>query len=234
MSAVMRKIARQADRQPSVAGQAQSIRRALVGWYLANGRQFPWRRKNASLYRKIIAEVLLQRTQASTVAAFFDAFIERFPNWRSLAKTPGHVIGAHLKPLGLWKRRGASLPALAKRMTERNGRFPKTRQEIEQLPGVGQYIASAVLLFAHGKSEPLLDVNMARVLERLFGSRTVVDLRYDPHLQSTSRTIVRGKHSQQVNWAVLDLAALVCLPRKPKCNLCPLCRWCPSADEYQR
>lgn len=231
MNSPLRKTAR---RQSPAPAQARVIRRALVAWYLKNGRQFPWRRKNASVYRKIVVEVLLQRTQAATVAAFFGTFITRFPSWRSLAETPAHEIGEYLKPLGLWKRRGESLSALATRMTELNGRFPKERQNIEQLPGVGQYIASAVLLFVHGKSEPLLDVNMARVLERLFGSRTLVDLRYDAHLQSISRTIVRGKHSQQLNWAFLDLAAGICLPRNPKCRICPLRRWCPSAECDER
>ena len=210
---------------------ARKIRRALLRWYQDEGRHFRWRNRSAGLYQKIVAEVLLQRTQAGTVAAFYDDFLKRFPNWQSLAESSAAEIGNHIKPLGLWKRRGESLAALASVMSSRRGRFPRTRREIEQLPGVGQYIASAVLLFSQTEPEPLLDVNMARVLERLFGARTIVDIRYDPHLQFTSRVVLHGREPERINWAILDLAALICVSRNPRCSVCPLLRFCPTGAE---
>jgi A/G-specific adenine glycosylase len=111
-------------------------------------------------------------------------------------------------------------------MAERGGRFPKEIMEIEALPGVGQYIANAILLFAGGRPEPLLDVNMTRVLERVFGPRALADIRYDPYLQSLARSIVEGDDPAAVNWAILDHASLVCKLRHPLCTACPLNRQC--------
>lgn len=116
--------------------------------------------------------------------------------------------------------------ALAREMAVLRGRFPQDREEIEKLPGVGQYVANAALLFCHGQPEPLLDVNMARVLERVYGPRRLADIRYDPYLQSLARRVVRSKRAREINWALLDLAALVCVIGTPKCGLCPVATLC--------
>jgi A/G-specific adenine glycosylase len=177
----------------------------------------------------VVAEFLLQRTRAETVAAFFDAFIERFPSWEAMAAASLEDIGEFLKPIGLWKRRSRSLAAFAEAMVARRGVFPQTREEIQMLPGVGQYVANAILLFSAGHAEPLLDVNMARVLERVFGPRKLVDIRYDPYLQSLARQVIRGERTAEVNWAILDLAAKVCTVKHPRCPTCPLRKRCRFA-----
>jgi A/G-specific adenine glycosylase len=213
---------------------APSVRRALLRWFREKGRRFPWREEGVSLYKQVVAEVLLQRTRAETVAAFFEAFVTRFPGWQSLADSSVEDIGVFLKPIGLWQRRSVSLSALAREMASRQGVFPRTRNEIEELPGVGQYIANAILMFAHGQPEPLLDVNMARVLERVFGPRKLADIRYDPYLQQLSREVIRGTRAAEVNWAILDLAAKVCTISKPKCDICPIAKWCKYAANRTR
>ena len=113
-------------------------------------------------------------------------------------------------------------------MVKLDGIVPSERSDIQQLPGVGQYICNAILLFVHNEQEPLLDVNMARVVERVFGDRKLVDIRYDPYLQSLARMIVNCSTPSELNWAVIDLAATVCRIRVPRCLSCPLksiCRW---------
>ena len=212
---------------------AAAIRRALLRWFDENGREFPWRCQGTGLYQLILAELLLQRTRADTVAAFFDQFTTRFPNWQAIAGSTVEEIGELLKPIGLWRRRAASMLALATVMAARGGEFPGRRTEVEALPGVGQYVANAILLFSAGKAEPLLDLNMARVLERLFGPRKLVDIRDDPYLQSVSRAVVRGKRVANVNWAFLDLAATVCTIRKPRCQECPLRKSCKYAKQQE-
>lgn len=200
----------------------------MLEWFLKRGRKFPWRNKHLSNYRRIVAEVLLQRTKAEVVASFFNTFINKYPSWRQLAVAPEEEVGELLKSIGLWRRRARSLTKLAKAMTNLNGRFPATRQEIESLPNVGQYIANAVLLFCHGEPQPLLDVNMARVLERYFGPRKLADIRYDPYLQDLAKRIVTCGDPVSMNWAILDLAATVCRPSKPLCSDCPItdnCNW---------
>ena len=212
--------------------EIQAFREQLMHWYAYNSRSFPWRKKSATNYHKILAEVLLQRTRAETIDAFFPVFIKRFPSWRSLSTATESDLEAFLKPVGLWRQRTASLKALATEMTKRRGRFPKNREDIERLPGVGQYIANSILLFCHGKSEPLLDANMARVLERFFGPRTLADIRYDPYLQQLSGAVVNGKDPRIINWAILDFAAKICLLLRPKCSECPLnlkCKYATSS-----
>jgi len=195
-------------------------------WYSQEGREFPWRNKSASKYQIIIAEVLLQRTQAETVSRFYPRFIKKFPSWKSLTKARKKDLQVFLKPIGLWRQRANAIKNLSAEMAKRNGRFPKTREEIEKIPAVGQYIANAVLMFCHGQPQPLLDVNMARVLERFFGPRKLADIRYDPYLQKLARDVLPKRRFKEFNWAILDFAALICKPRNSFCDKCCLSQRC--------
>ena len=179
-----------------------------------------------SNYQYVIAEVLLQRTRAENVASFFPMFIAEFPSWKHLSSTSIKRLEKSLQPIGLWKRKALSIHALADTMVKNNGRFPKNRSDIEALPNVGQYIANAIMLFCHGEPQPFLDVNMARVLERMFGPRTLADIRYDPYLQELALLFVQCESPAQINWAIIDLAATTCLVRNPRCNECPLVTYC--------
>lgn len=212
----------------------QFFRRSIIRWWKHSQRPFPWRRPRASLYQKVVSEVLLQRTRAETVQAFWPTFIKRFPSWKAVADATTNDVEKLLRPIGLARQRAPRLHALAIIMSERKGRFAKSREEIESLPGVGQYIANAVLTFGHGFPRPLLDVNMARVLERYFGTRQLTDIRYDPYLQSLARSVVRYREPASVSWAILDLAALICKPGKPLCVKCPVAKGCRFYREIQR
>ncbi len=198
----------------------------LLLWYRSSGRQFPWRRKNISNYKYIIAELLLQRTRAETVARYIFPFMEKYPSWKSIDNCEINVLSRDLVPFGLWRRRSIAMKALAHEIVLRNGRFPRDRDDIETLPGVGQYIANAILLFSYDMHEPLLDTNMARVLERFFGPRILRDIRYDPYLQSLSRRVVDREKSRELNWAILDLAAVQCKIKSAKCSTCPIGKRC--------
>lgn len=209
------------------------FRNHVAAWFKINQRSFPWRRDNASLYERVVSEVLLQQTPASRVAAFLPGFLNDCGDWSRVAEASEEELGERLKPLGLWRRRAPVLSALASHMVRRDGRYPSDRDDAESLPAVGQYVASAVLLFAGGQAEPLLDTNMARVLERYFGPRAFRDIRHDPYLQALAREVV-SRDPIETNWAILDLAALVCRPRSPRCTACPLastCRFAGNATE---
>ena len=209
--------------------KARWCRRQVLAWYERHGRQFPWRSSNASLYQKVVSEVLLQRTQASTVSQFFDSFFQKFESWEDIDAAPIRQLEDALQPIGLWRRRATALKALGREMVVRGGSFPPSRDELEALPAVGQYVASSVLLFAYRRAEPLLDGNMARVIERVFEPRHLVDIRYDGRLQALARLLVRSRNPALVNWALLDVAAQNCFRRRPKCNECPLRRRCNFA-----
>lgn len=218
------------------SNKIKKVRTILLSWYDNYGRSFLWRRPHISKYRLIISELLLQRTRAETVANFFEVFISDYPSWKKLSIANVEELENSLKPIGLWKRRASSIHALALVMAKRNGRFPKARSEIEALPGVGQYIANAILLFCHHEVQPLLDVNMARVLERVFGPREMADIRYDQYLQHLAFEIVNCDKSVQVNWAIIDFAAAVCRPRNPQCCSCMLesiCYWNQDKQSVQ-
>ncbi|EEF58515.1 HhH-GPD family protein [Pedosphaera parvula] len=198
------------------------FQKKLSHWWRVNAREFPWRNDNATSYHLIVSELLLQRTRAETVELYWPKFINIFSDWDTLANTSEKKICKILQPLGLSRQRAPRIKALAVEICTEKGRFPQTQEDILLLPGVGQYIANAILLFVHDVPAPLLDVNMARVLERYFGSRKLVDIRFDPYLQSLSKMIVTNNDPRMINWAILDLGALVCKSANPICNQCPL------------
>lgn len=209
--------------------QIRKFQNIILKWYYCHGRSFPWRRRRLSLYQRIVSEVLLQRTRAETVCAYYKTFFDAFPDWHAIVTAPEVRLQGILRPLGLWQRRAQALKSLAMAMIKTGGRYPVKAEEVEDLPGIGQYIANAVQLFCHHKCKPLLDVNMARVLERYFGPRQLADIRYDPYLQQLAHRVVDSQRAAEINWAILDHAALVCTINLPKCSRCPLNRDCRYA-----
>lgn len=213
-------------------GEKQKITRLrghLLTWYAMHGRSLPWRRSKTSVYEKICVEVLLQRTRAETVSRVYAPFFERFGTWQAIVDAPEEELQAQLKPIGLWQRRARSIKALAGYAAAREGIFPASSAALSEVPAVGQYVANAILLFQHGQPRPLLDVNMARVLERYLRPRRLADIRHDPWLQAAAHWLVRGDNPERVNWAVLDLGSAICRPRNPHCTMCPLEQWCNKA-----
>ena len=206
------------------------FRATIRRWYESNARDFPWRRKGLSSYKVLISEILLQRTRAETIASYYKTFFHKYPSWKSLSKSSNASLYASLKPIGLWRQRARTLTSLSRIMHSANGELASSRQELENLPGVGQYIASAVLAIQFNKREPLLDVNMARLLERFFGPRKLADIRYDPYLQQLAREVLPTREIKEFNWAVLDFASAICTARNPNHDHCPL----KSRCKFQR
>jgi A/G-specific adenine glycosylase len=192
----------------------------LLDWYEQNGRAFPWRGEGLTEYELIIAEILLQRTNAATISKFYQGFITRFPNWLKLDNASSQDVEEFLKPVGLYRQRTSRIKKLAKEMIERNGVLPTERNELETIPFFGQYIANSIELLIFNKPAPLIDVNMARLLERYFKQRKMADIRFDSELQALALQVVSHQDSKTVNWAILDFAALVCTARRPKCQIC--------------
>jgi len=202
------------------------FRGKILAWFEDHMRVFPWREDNLSAYELIIAEILLQRTKAETVSKFYKSFILEFPNWEALSTAGLPVIEEFIKPIGLYRQRAARLQKLADYMVKHNGSLPSTRVELDAVPFMGQYIANAVELFIYNRNKPLLDVNMARVLERYFGPRVKADIRHDEYLQSLAYEVVRHEKSKEISWAILDFAAIICQARIPKCSICSLLDTC--------
>lgn len=204
----------------------------LLNWFQSNRRDFPWRQEEAGNYGKIISEVLLQRTKAGRVALFYPNFIKKYPDWNALANVSEAQLQADLQTLGLHRQRGHRLYRLAQEMKRRKGNFPDSREIVEEFSMMGQYIANAFELFVLKKPKPLLDVNMARFLERQFEGRRKADIRYDPFLQGLAHQIVDHRTPVLINWAILDFAALICVARKPKCDICPVSGVCNYFQQF--
>jgi A/G-specific adenine glycosylase len=199
---------------------------SLLEWYSSNGRYFIWREKNRSNYELIIAEVFLQRTKAETVNKFLPIFFQSYPDWTKLEEATEMELQEMLRPIGLYKQRGKRLFQLAQEIKQRKGSLPTSRNQVEELSMMGQYLTNAYELYILKKKAPLLDVNMARLLERFFGKREMADIRHDPYLQTLAYRVVNVEKSKELNWAILDFAALVCKKVNPQCTTCLLIKTC--------
>ncbi len=205
------------------------FRQVLVLWFRAHGRDLPWRRTRDP-YAILLSEVLLQRTQASQVAAHFDSIISAIPTITSLAGASEQDIRVILAPLGLAKRAG-TLRAMAVDIIEHyDGSVPSNVNSLMALPGVGRYIASATACFAFGAKTPVLDANVIRILSRYFAVASAIKRpRYDNRLWSAAADILPESDYVDFNRALIDFASLVCTGRRPGCLDCPLRSTCRNA-----
>jgi A/G-specific adenine glycosylase len=218
---------------PEVGERIRWLRRRLLSWFVRNGRSFPWREPDRTPYEVVVAEVLLQRTTAVEVARAYPGFIEQFPSWTSLSQAPLECLENVLRPLGLWRQKTLAFQSLAQSIVANGGVVPSTRTELERLRGIGPYTASAVLAIVYRRAEPLLDVNMARLLGRFLSSPEHTEARPRRMLHALALRLVSSKRSLAVNWAALDFGALVCRARRPPCPECPLRARCEYTGSPQ-
>lgn len=209
---------RESARSLPSRAQIDRFRTDLLDWAKENGRDFPWRHTDDE-YRIVVTEILLQQTTATAVARLYESFFDTFPSWWDLARAREQELVDIVGVLGLGTQRGQRLRSLAAWVARNRRELPRTREELEQVPGIGQYVASSLLAVKYDEPEPLLDVNMARVLERYFGDRELADIRDDPWLQTLSRIACGGA---ELGWAVLDFGAAVCRAGTPRCGECAL------------
>jgi len=197
----------------------------LLEWFKKHGRIYPWR-KETDPYRILIAEIMLQRTKAEQVVPIYNQFISKFPNIYTLAQASYEDIEYFFAMLGL-KWRAKKVKELTNAVINQfNGQIPCSREALLSLPGVGEYIADAVLCFACGKNVAVVDANVCRVISRVFGVKPRGEARRDPIFKQIAQRLLPPEHAKEFNWAIIDFAALVCTPRNPKCNECPLRQFC--------
>lgn len=182
----------------------------ILDWGNENRRSFPWR-KDRTPYKVLLAEILLQRTPANRVAKFFPKFVEKFPSPESIVTTGINDLRRVLHPMGL-KKRAAWLVRLMKEMCERhNCEVPQNEEELVKLSGVGLYTARAVLVFAFGKDLAIVDINVARVLQRVFcGLQEPKRPSENKKLWSFAAGLVPRKFGPEYNEILLDFAANIC------------------------
>jgi len=204
------------------------LRRRVLYWAGGHGREFIWRRSRAP-YDVLLAELLLHRTRADVVEPTFLRLRAAYPTPARLADAAEDEIVELLRPLG-YSHRSRRLPALGRALVERHrGAVPAEREALLALPGVGPYIANAVLAIAFGKPVPLLDPNVIRVIGRVFGVWSVRPRpRDDQMLWDFVEGLVSPSRPAEFGLALVDLGALVCTVRRPRCSDCPLCLRCAA------
>lgn len=201
------------------------FRSKIVDLYEKNGRLYPWRETNDS-FRVLIAEMMLRRTKADQVKPVYEQFIKKYPDVDSLAEAKKEDLERILYPLGL-RWRIPDFQKMAREVREKyKSRIPESRGVLTSLPGVGEYVAGAVLSVAYGKKEWLVDSNIVRIFKRYFGIEMSKEGRRDKHVVEMAKIYSRGKDPRKATLGILDITALVCKPGEPDCEKCPLMDRC--------
>jgi A/G-specific adenine glycosylase len=210
------------------------FRRHLLAWYDRAARDLPWRRTRDP-YQVLVSEVMLQQTQVTRVREYFPRFLKRFPDIGSLAAAPARAVREAWDGLGYYAR-ARNLHALARLvMRRRDGALPDTPEELIELPGVGRYTAGAVASFAYERPVPAVDTNVSRVLRRVFWGRSTSNGRRESDVWRLAAALVPkdGKRGWKFNQAIMELGALVCTARKPKCGECPIRSGCKTGRRFK-
>ncbi len=192
---------------------------AVMTWYQKNGRSFPWR-EASGLYEIIVAEKLLQQTRAEQAAGAYTEIMRRWPNPCLLEKAGPEELEAVLKPLGFYRFRAAELLRIASALC----RGEVGESTLAHLPGVGDYISTAVLVHVYSKRLIAVDTNVSRVLARVLLGREKLGRNELAGLKEALRT--RGMNPRALNYALLDFGSLVCKHHHPECSKCPARKIC--------
>jgi A/G-specific adenine glycosylase len=202
------------------------LRRRLLAWFANRKRDLPWRR-TGDPYRIWISEIMLQQTRVAAVIPYYEQFVAKFPTLRSLARARTETVLGRWAGLGYY-RRARNLHLAAKEISARHGgRFPRSYEAALALPGIGRYTAAAVLSIAYGVPLAVLDGNVARVLARLGAVRG--DLRAPARwreLERSAQKLLARQAAGDWNQAMMELGAMVCTPKSPRCGECPAAAWC--------
>lgn len=201
------------------------VRKRLYGWYKINRREFSWR-YNINPYRIMIAEFMLQRTKAEQVAPIYNRFINRYPNIISLSRANNTNIKKYTLNLGLHKRAKNFIDAATYIKNNYDGKIPKVREEILKIPGVGDYVAGAILTVAFNKKEYVIDSNIARFINRFYGFNLKGEIRRKKIIVEKSKDIFKSSVPGRLLFCLLDFTALICKPINPKCNICVIKKYC--------
>jgi A/G-specific adenine glycosylase len=206
--------------------QFRAVRQRLLAWYERSKRDLPWRRSRDP-YRVWISEIMLQQTRVAAAIPYYERFLNRFPSVRELAAAPEQDLLAAWAGLGYYAR-ARNLQRAAKRIVEL-GKFPAEHASIRELAGVGDYTAAAISSIAFGLKHPALDGNVIRVLSRLTAEPgNVASSVVRKRLLACADRLIDPHRPGEFNQALMELGAVVCLPKDPQCPACPLRRLCAA------
>jgi len=207
-------------------GGLANFRKQLLEWFRQYRRDLPWRRTKDP-YRIWLSEIMLQQTRVAAVIPYYERFLERFPDVRSLAAAPQEEVLRLWSGLGYYSRARNLQKAAQQIVAKHGGNFPRTAEEVLALPGIGTYTAAAILSIAFEEKHAVLDGNVARVIARLGAVRG--DLREAGRwqlLQKNADALLAADAPGDWNQAMMELGAMICAPKSPQCLLCPVGKFC--------
>jgi len=206
-----------------------AVEKKLLPWFVKNARDLPWR-KNRTPYRVWVAEIMLQQTRVDTVIDYYRRWMKAFPSWRALAHAPQSDVLKAWEGLGYYSR-ARNLHSASKIIIDQyNGNFSKVRKnKLRTMPGVGPYTAAAIASLALNENAAVVDGNVIRVLSRLFayggdGKSTVGKKK----MQGWADVLLVKGRAGECNEAMMELGALVCVPKNPMCSACPMQKVCAA------
>lgn len=197
------------------------FREALLKWHKKNNRSYPWR-EETSPYKIMIAEFMLQRTRADQVASVYSSFLRQYPDVKSLSEADIDDVKQLLKPLGLFWRAMHFIKAANYIKVNFKSRYPSIKEELLTIPGIGDYAAGAILAVSFKKPSPIVDSNIARVLNRYMGLELTGEIRRKKEIIEVSSELFNYKTPKKVLFAIIDFGAIVCTPVNPKHENCPV------------
>lgn len=210
------------------------IVRAILRWYAHHGRRLPWRDVDDH-YRILVAEIMLHQTQVNRVLQKYPLFLRRFPTLKALARSPQSAVVIAWQGLG-YNNRAVRLHRLSRLLVDDlAGKIPACPDELARLPGIGKYTAHALAVSVHRKDFPVVDVNIRRVLSRVFWRMpTTADVRPEGEVWGLAEALVPRGRGYDWMQAVMDLGSAVCTARTPACSLCPIRAFCASSMAMAR
>ena len=207
-----------------------TLTKKILYWYDNNKRSLPWRKKSSQINREyytLVSEFMLQQTQVVTVIPYFNNFIKDIPSVSSLAKINERKLLKYWEGLGYYSR-VKNLKKTAQMLEKNfNGRLPNTIEELKLLPGIGEYTANAIMAIVFNKPFIPLDGNIERVIKRLLNLKLISEVS-KKKLISKKKIFGTSTRASDYAQALMELGALICRPKSPLCNQCPLIKNCKS------
>jgi len=201
----------------------------LLNWYHKNKRILPWRLSGLSPYAVWVSEIMLQQTRVETVIPYYEKWLGLFPTVEALAYASEHDVLNTWEGLGYYSR-ARNFHKAAKLVVEKyHGELPRDLDELRTLPGIGHYTVGALASIVFGMDEPALDGNLKRVYARLFDVSEPIDSTDGEKIlwQLAKDNLPKGQ-AADFNQALMDLGAMICVPKNPRCLLCPLMKGCQA------
>ncbi len=196
------------------------IRNILINWYGNNKREYPWRKSN-DLYKILVTEILLQKTIALNVSNMYNSFFKKYKDFSSIYNATISELQPAIKVLGLSNKRAQILKNLSQIIIiKHNGDIPRDTDKLKEVNGIADYVSNAFGCFGLNKRTLFFDVNIKRVLMRVFESQ---DSKFSrDSIYSHLDKLLPKREFKYIYWAILDFGALLCSKNKPKCELCPI------------